>query len=283
MAEKNLAALEAKIVAVLGGNDVKIEETSSIRIPMVDGNGFVTSRIMRKRMKVKTMLINEEEEEPMDKNLEMMAVKTLVRDYADDPDALHKDIVALNDGAVCGKINRKYGHDYCIDHAEESDLLSLRLTKISMLGHIDIDMFLSTYDNFEDACKAAETIERLVYITNKLSTDKELNEIIDWAKTRPSKEYQNEFWKKYHKKMQQYSDDYDKEPILWCVKNTNRIRQKAMKILIENACHNINDILDVCYDTDNKIGNVKEQPHYRHFCSICDQVDNILNMLHARK
>lgn len=279
--------LEVKVLVSLNNNDnvnvEKAEETSSIRIPIVDGNGFVTQRIMHKRMKVKTMLIDEEEEEPMDKNLEMMAVKTLVRDYTDDPNAFYKHIVAFNDGAICGKINRKYGHDYCIDHAEESDLLSLRLTKMSMFGHINVDTFLATHDNFEDACKAAETRERLAYITDKLSIDKELSEVIDWAKTRPSEEYQNKFLEKYHNKMQQYSDDYDKEPILWCVNNTDRIRQKAMKILIENACKNIGNILDVCYDTDNNIGNVEEQPHYRHFCGICDQIDHILNIIHSSK
>lgn len=52
MAKKNLAALEVKVVAVLGGNNVKIEEmknTSSVRIPMCDGYS---------RLKVKTMLID---------------------------------------------------------------------------------------------------------------------------------------------------------------------------------------------------------------------------------
>lgn len=228
-------------------------------------------------------IFDKKEEKVMNKKLEEMAVKALVRDCEDNADALSNSIVAFNDGAVCGKINRKYGHDYCIDHAEESDLLSLRLTKMSMLGYIDVDTFLATYDNFEDACKAAETRERLAYVNEKMSLDTKLNEIIDWAHTQPSEEHQEEFWKQCHKKMQKYSADYDKEPVVWYVKNSDRIRQKAMKILIKNACHNVGDILDVCYDTDNKIGNVKEQPHYQHFCNICDQIDNVLNMLNSYK
>lgn len=54
--------LEVKVLVFLNNNDnVKvenIEETSSIRIPMADGHGFVASRMIRKRMKVKTMLID---------------------------------------------------------------------------------------------------------------------------------------------------------------------------------------------------------------------------------
>ena len=199
---------------------------------------------------LKEKLNEKKEENEMYYDTKEMAIKKLVEDFMEDKNLsrLDRDFVAFNNATNAGKIHSKYRRAIdkfddkisddkffkkIMQRAKMSDTLSLRLSVLSRLGYVNIDKFLDQYRNFFDACKAAKELERLVYVSYKLSTDKTLNEIIDWAKIRPSEEYQNKFWREHYKKMLEYADAYDKEEVIWGISNTPEIKTEAMRRIIQ--------------------------------------------------
>jgi len=203
-----------------------------------------------KMMKSEKELNEKREEKGMCYDAKEMAVKTLVEDFmvGKELSKLDRDFIAFNDCLVWAKICNKYPRitnkldikktdPKCFEkrmkRAEMIDQLSLRLSVLSKLGYVNVDTFLNQYKNFFDACRAAKDLERLAYVNHKLSLDKNINEVIDWVKTRPNEKYQNKFWQEYYKKMLEYANAYDKKEVIWGISNTQEIKAEAMKRIIQ--------------------------------------------------